>query len=106
MTTKPNRLQMQQEALNRARNGASLTNYAAIFEGFAAKGIGAADIHPRENVLTFNAWKALGRYVRKGEKGVKVVTFIECKAKDDSGETFRRPSTTTVFHVSQTEAAN
>lgn len=105
MTAKIDRQQMQQEALERARNGASMANFAAIYEGFARKGIAVSDIHPRQNVLTFNAWKAIGRYVRKGEKGVKVVTYIETTDKE-TGEKKRRPWSTTVFHVSQTEAAN
>src|SRR5229473_631983 len=102
--------EMQAEALDRAQSGQALTNYPAIFAGFMAKGIAEADIRPRENVFTFNAWKALGRSVKKGEHGVKVVTFIECSATQRdpaSGEekpvTYRRPHTTTVFHISQTE---
>jgi hypothetical protein len=105
-----NRELMQAEALDRATNGQSLTNYPAIYEGFMAKGIAEAEILPRENVFTFNAWKAKGRSVKKGEHGVKVVTFVECSGRDRdpaSGEekavTFRRPHTTTVFHISQTE---
>jgi antirestriction factor ArdC-like protein len=98
----------RQEALTRAISGQSLSNFPAIFQGFAAKGIPEAEIKPRENVFTFDAWKALGRYVRKGEHGVKVVTFIETLSKEtdpDTGERklIRRPWTTTVFHVSQTE---
>ena len=98
----------RQEALSRAISGQSLSNFPAIFQGFAAKGIPESEIKPRENVFTFDAWKALGRYVRKGEHGVKVVTFIDCKSKEldqDTGERkiIRRPWTTTVFHVSQTE---
>jgi hypothetical protein len=50
----------QQEALDRAQQGQALTNYPAICEGFIAKGIAEADIKPRENVFTFNAWKAPG----------------------------------------------
>jgi len=101
-------LQSQQEALTRAVSGQSFSNFPAIFQGFAAKGIPESDIRPRENVFTFDAWKALGRYVRKGEHGVKVVTFIETKSKEidqDTGEPkmIRRPWTTTVFHISQTE---
>jgi hypothetical protein len=101
--------EMRQEALTRAVSGQSLTNFPAIFQGFAAKGIPESEIKPRENVFTFNAWKALGRVVRRGEHGVKVTTFIDCKTKEtdsDTGEqkSFRRPWTTTVFHVSQTEA--
>ena len=57
--------EMQTEALERARASQALTNYPAIYAGFMAKGIAEADIKPRENVFTFNAWKALGRSVRK-----------------------------------------
>jgi hypothetical protein len=103
------RTEMQNEALANARVGHSVMNYAAIFEGFAAKGI--ADIKPRENVFTFHAWKALGRSVKKGAHGVRVVTFITCQGKPDvdaadpdaEPTTYRRPHTTTVFHISQTE---
>ena len=100
---------VRSEALTRAVSGQTMTNYPAIFQGFIAKGIPESEIRPRENVFTFEAWKALGRYVRKGEHGVKVVTFIECsKENKETGEkeSFRRPWSTTVFHVSQTEAAN
>jgi len=101
--------QSRQEALTRAVSGQSLTNFPAIFQGFAAKGIPESEIKPRENVFTFDAWKALGRVVRRGEHGVKVVTFIDCRSKEldqDTGErkVIRRPWTTTVFHVSQTDA--
>jgi antirestriction protein ArdC len=102
--------EMQAEALERARASQALTNYPAIYQGFVAKGIAEADIKPRENVFTFNAWKALGRSVCRGEHGVRVVTFIDCSANERdpaSGEektvSYRRPHTTTVFHVSQTE---
>jgi hypothetical protein len=98
---------VQQEALDRATSSASLTNYPAIYAGFMAKGIPEGDIKPRENVFTFQAWKAKGRSVKRGEHSVKVVTFIECEGKEDpqTGEktSYRRPWTTTVFHVSQTE---
>ena len=99
----------RREALMRAVSGQTMSNYPAIFHGFIAKGIPESEIKPRENVFTFEAWKALGRYVRKGEHGVKVVTFIETKGREldqDTGEPkiMRRPWTTTVFHISQTEA--
>jgi antirestriction factor ArdC-like protein len=96
----------RREALARAVSGQSFSNFPAIFEGFVAKGIPESEIKPRENVFTFDAWKALGRVVRRGEHGVKVVTFIECSKEDrDTGakESFRRPWRTTVFHISQTE---
>jgi len=100
--------QSRLESLKRAVHGQSFSNFPAIFQGFVAKGIAEAEIKPRENVFTFQAWKALGRVVRRGEHGVKVTTFIESKSKEidsDTGEqkTLRRPWTTTVFHISQTE---
>jgi DNA repair protein RadC len=95
--------EMQAEALANARAGQSVMNYAAIFEGFAAKGIAEADIKPRENVFTFHAWKALGRSVKAGEHGVKVVTFVPIKDKETGEVTGRRAHTTVVFHISQTE---
>jgi len=100
--------QSQVESLKRAVYGQSLSNFPAIFQGFVAKRIPESEIKPRENVFTFDAWRALGRVVRRGEHGVKVVTFIERQSKEidpDTGEpkVIRRPWTTTVFHVSQTD---
>lgn len=103
-----NRSAQQQTALSNARNGASLTNYATIIDGFAAKGIDPADIEPRVNVFTFGAWRALGRTVRRGEHGVRVVTWIATsERKDANGKVTKpagkRPHSAAVFHVSQTE---
>lgn len=100
------RIQQQAEALDRATTGTSIANYHAIIEGFSAKGIRECDITPRVNVLNFNAWRAVGRTVRRGEHGVQVVSWIPCTGKpDDEGNrtAFKRPKTATVFHISQTE---
>ena len=100
---------MQAEALSRAAGGMSIMNYAAIVNGFTAKGIAEADIQPRVNVFTFHAWKALGRSVKKGEHGVKVCTWVPVGPKRDEngdpvkGTAGKRPHTAVVFHVSQTE---
>ncbi len=100
--------EMQMDSLARARSGMSTANYAAIINGFMAKGITPDDIQPRENVLTFHAWKALGRSVKKGEHGVRVMTWIATEAKAnpetgklEGGHKFAKFST--VFHISQTE---
>jgi len=98
---------IQQEALARATGGQATSNYADIFRGFLDKGIPETDIRPRINVLTFNAWRALGRFVRKGEHGVHVLTWIPVhEQKDADGNVTRRagkrPKGATVFHVSQT----
>ena len=96
-------------ALERAQNGQSMANYPAIVKGFIEKGILEVEIRPRENVLTFHAWQALGRKVKKGEHGVKVFTYAHTNRtvkNDDGTETLvedSMPWHTTVFHVSQTE---
>jgi antirestriction protein ArdC len=109
---------MGQEALSRAVTGQSLTNWPAIIAGFTARGIPESDVRPRENVFTYHAWRALGRQVRRGEHGVKVVTFVSVRGKEDKDGiatndvdgtdkpkrgAHRRPWTATVFHVSQTD---
>ena len=107
------------EALANAIGNKSTANFGPIIHGFLEKGIPLDDIRPRENVFTFWAWKALGRRVRKGEHGVKVITWVPMEpskaqmaadmAARERGETVKarnhtRPWTTTVFHISQTEA--
>lgn len=103
---KDRRNALQQEALSRAVNGISMGNYPLIIGGFLQKGIPEAEIKPRENVFTFNAWLALGRVVKKGEHGVKVPTFVPIDEEDDEGKirTVTVPRITTVFHISQTIA--
>mgnify|MGYP001560192874 CR=1 FL=1 len=101
--------ELQQEALTRAVGGMSGANYSAIFAGFAAKGILEVDIRPRENVFTYHAWRALERQVRKGEHGVQILTWVPMRSAqavtDDNpdGTIGRRPKSSTVFHVSQTD---
>ncbi len=95
-------------ALEKAITGQSMMNYQAIIEGFIAKGIEPDQIRPRENVFTYEAWRAVGRQVRRGEKGVSVVTFRECSKVDkETGEisAWRSPWHSTVFHISQTDPA-
>jgi hypothetical protein len=107
--------ELQAEALSRAVGNHSLANWPTIFAGFMAKGIAESEIKPRENVFTYHAWRALGRQVRRGEHGVKVVTFTPIKGADDKGNPDEkpdaekpkrrscRPSSATVFHISQTD---
>ena len=64
--------------------------------------IASREIKPRENVFTYNAWQALKRQVRKGESGVKIITWIPCKDKDSENSRMLCKRST-VFHVSQTD---
>jgi hypothetical protein len=105
---RPTREEIEREALQRAEQGQSFSNYPAIYAGLAEKGIAEDDIDPRVNVLTFHAWKAKGRSVKKGEHGVRVVTYVNLPPKvNERGETerpaLRRMKTAHVFHISQTE---
>lgn len=60
-------------------------------------------------VAGFATWKKMGRYVKKGEKGIKILAPMRIRApkKNDNGEEeiieFNRYYATTVFDVSQTE---
>ena len=96
---------VQEESLRRAKNSNSMSNYEAIYAGFEAKGIAEDAIDPRENVFTYNAWRALGRTVKRGEHGVKITTWIPMELKDKRGNSEKKlvPRNTTVFHISQTE---
>ena len=104
-----NRAAIAAQALKNATENNSVANYQAIFEGFAEKGI--FDIEPRVNVLTYNAWLAVGRQVRRGESGVRVVTMVSAKAKaaeaaeagEGEGKGFKFKRTVSVFHISQTD---
>ena len=103
-------VEIQHEALNRARNGQVVSNWPAIFAGLMAKGIPEPDIKPRENVFTYQAWKALGRQVRRGEHGVKVNTVrifqkkvIDKATGEEKEDSYSVPWSATVFHISQTE---
>jgi hypothetical protein len=90
-----------QIALERATASNSSMNYGLIMAGFQSKGINAEDIHPRVNILTLHAWNAKGRRVKRYETGVKILTWVNMKAKD--GTEYKRPKNVSVFHISQTE---
>lgn len=97
-----NTQEIAKKAHERAVMGVSAANYMTIINGFMEKGISLEDIKPRENVFTFSAWKALNRIVKRGEHGVKISTWIDTVDKD--GKPAKYPKSTTVFHISQTEA--
>lgn len=57
------------DVFDRAGTAPAVESYEAIFVGFAAKGIPEPDIYPSWNVRTYDSWFALGRNVKKGERG-------------------------------------
>jgi hypothetical protein len=101
-----NQHKLQSRALAKARGGESTCNYSAITNGFLVLGVAEQDIQPRDNVLTFHAWRALGRVVIKGQHGVNVQTFVSMPQKMLEGDDTKYrtlPRMTTVFHISQTK---
>ena len=98
------------EALGRARSRMPSKNDQLAIMAFSARGIALDDIEtigPNQNVFTYPAWQALGRQVRKGERGVKLAVFGETvRENKETGkrETVRFRRAASVFHVSQTDA--
>ena len=95
------------EALARIQSGQS-RNDAVVILAFASRGLPLHDIDPRQNVLTYRAWLAKGRHVKRGEKAVRITTWIPIGEKRDThGKVVKpagtRPKAAHVFHVSQTE---
>jgi len=107
--TPQERAKLAHEALSRAVSSTSWSNYPAIFAGFEAMGIPTSNIIPRENVLTYHAWRAKGRQVKRGEHGVKVTSWYPLPDRknpdnpDEKPAKRVRPVTAVVFHISQTK---
>lgn len=59
---------------------------------------------PSENCAPFSVWANAGFKVKKGEKALKSVTFIE-KADEESGEIKKIKRTVNLFHRVQVELA-
>ena len=96
MKANTQKAEQAEQSLNRAINGQSVQNDMIVMKEFSNRGIVAT---PRVDVFTYNIWKfQKGRQVKKGEKSVKVRTFIEDKK---TGKT--RCSMACLFHVSQTD---
>lgn len=91
------------EALARIQSTVSKNDFAAIVQ-FANCGIDVDDILPRVNVLTFKAWKALGRMVARGATGQRVTVWVPVNDKKTGKPDGVRPITAVLFHVSQTIA--
>lgn len=101
-------IQLWAESLDRAVNGQSMMNYEAIYDGFEEMGIDPDNIEPRDNVLTYNAWRAKGRQVKRGAHGVKITVFVPTLIKGENGAPDRHGKyvrSVAVFHKSQTERA-
>uniref|UniRef100_A0A6M3ITI8 N-terminal domain-containing protein n=1 Tax=viral metagenome TaxID=1070528 RepID=A0A6M3ITI8_9ZZZZ len=105
------KVESPQQALARIKAGARpSSNWNLIFTELQARGIPVEEIKPFENVLTFKAWLALGRVVKKGEHGVNIPVSLkdnspDSQQTDDDPEHINRKRwvTAQVFHISQTK---
>lgn len=58
--------------------------------------------NPYANCMTFRQWLAAGYRVRRGEKALKSITYIE--VKDENGEVVKKyPKTVNLFYEKQVE---
>jgi len=95
-----------EQAAARIQAGGWNQNCALVIMAFAARGIDPDDIKPKDNVLTYRAWRGRGRQVRKGEHGETITTYIPIEKKNKkTGKTEEsvRPRSCRVFHISQTD---
>lgn len=82
----------------------SETTYEMVKEQIAERwGAEAAEeFDPKRDAMPFASWLNYGYRVRKGEKALKSITFIE--AKDEKGEVERKiRRTISLFHKRQVE---
>lgn len=62
----------------------------------------ADEYDPLTNVRTFKNWKEVGHHVKKGEKAIRSITFVD--VKDPQGNTVKKyPKTVFLFHYRQVE---
>jgi antirestriction protein ArdC len=54
-------------------------------------------------VAGYNAWKQLGRYVKKGEKAIRILAPCKYKKEDDEGYTINGFRVVSVFDLEQTD---
>lgn len=100
------------DALRRIQSMEMSENDANVILEFANRGIDPADITPRENVLPFHPWRAVGRRVAKGAISARVSVWVpigKTPEPTEDGETPKRklrPVVAKLFHISQTVPAD
>jgi len=70
------------ETLERIQAGHSKNDERVISMIAAHYSIDPETVHPRENVLTYKAWKSKGYQVKKGEKAFRIQVISKSPKKD------------------------
>ena len=61
-----------------------------------------AKYNPLKNCLPFRAWSEAGYMIKKGEKALKSITFVE--VEDKAGNVVKKyPKTVNLFYIKQVE---
>lgn len=60
-----------------------------------------ANYDANSNCATYKTWLSAGYRVKKGEKALKSVTYVE--VDDDNGEKRKYPKTVNLFYIRQVE---
>lgn len=62
----------------------------------------AKEYSPTENCFTYSVWRRLNYQVKKGEKSIRSITFVE--KKDENGKVVRSyPKIVHLFYVNQVQ---
>lgn len=63
----------------RTFEGYSVANAVAVKTALAERGCAC---EPYADVFTFNRWRAQGRFVRKGEHGIRLTVYVAARRHD------------------------
>jgi hypothetical protein len=66
----------------------------------------AKNYDPQVNCFTYQTWRQLGFYVKKGEKAIRSMTLVEVPEQDQKGkepEVHKYPKTVYLFYIKQVE---
>ncbi len=65
----------------------------------------AENYDPLTNCFTYQTWKAKGYFVKKGEKAIRSITYVETRGEAEDGEEVitTYPKTVYLFYITQVE---
>jgi hypothetical protein len=65
----------------------------------------AENYDPLTNCFTYQTWKAKGYFVKKGEKAIRSITYVETRGETEEGEEVSTtyPKTVYLFYIKQVE---
>ncbi len=108
-------LRRLEEGVAAVQDSASWTHYLAAMARLHSYSAGniwlaLAQRPDATRLAGFHTWRALGRHVRKGEHGIRILAPVTVRKADDTDDeetrTVLRWRTVVVFDVSQTEGAD